>query len=231
MRCIMRCCDGQQRWASRELQKHLLPALCKAVEEKHESPVQALGPELAAPPSLQAHRGSPASQQLLPSLHAALEPAISGGSAHPSAGQSLRAIPWARLHLPGQAPSLLPSPCPPSHPSPASCRDPLAPCLHPCSSRSPPHKPHIPAVSVQRGQAVCKGRTAWASAAEGCSFPEQHQEWHQAYNIFVLPSQNEGFFVTAMLLSSLTSHPSYSFNFSPESPISIFKIVSGRYLS
>lgn len=143
-----------------------------------ESPDLALGPRPAAPASLEAQGVLPASCQLLPSLCAA----ISRGSAHPSAGRSLRAIPPVGLH-----PLCLP-PVPPSPSPPVSCRESITPRLHPCSSRSPNRKPQVPAVSAWRGPALCKGGEAWASAAEGCSVPAPHQEQHQACKTSVLPS-------------------------------------------
>lgn len=60
-----------------------------------------------------------ASRWLLPSPPVP-KPTITGGSAHPAAGRSLRNVPWVRLH-----PCCLP-PVPPSHSSPVGCRDPTA---------------------------------------------------------------------------------------------------------
>lgn len=73
----------RQSTASWELwQQHHLPALLKTVEEKREPTDQALSPKPAAHTSLRAHRVPPASQQLLPSLHAV--PSLSSAGAQPT---------------------------------------------------------------------------------------------------------------------------------------------------
>lgn len=118
------------------------------------------------------HRAvAPASQQLLPSLlKGMLTPSLPSVVAQPT----LSAVPWVRLHPPCPTERAAGTPLPPAsilvHPTP-----------HPTNT--------MPSLSpAQMGPAVCKGWKAWASTAQGCSVPVQHQKQHRAYDAFVFLS-------------------------------------------
>lgn len=163
----------------------------------------------------------PARQWLLPSLHAAPQPVISGGSAHASVGRSLRAV---RLH-----PLCLP-PVPPS-PSSVNHRDPITPASILAHPSPHPASPTSPLSLLGGGPAVCKVWEACASAAKDASSQCNIRSSIRPVVPSSSPLSAPKFFHDFHVAQLSYQAPLLSLNFRQESPSSICKILSGRYLS